>query len=58
MITFAGAPKLLGDPTREKLKDLTDAQAGIVYKAPVWNKVQGDAIALQDSCQTSSARFS
>jgi lysozyme family protein len=41
--------ELLGiDPTSDNLKALTDAQAGIIYKALYWNKMQGDAIALQD----------
>lgn len=43
------AHELLGiDPTSDNLKALTDAQAGIIYKALYWNKIQGDAIALQD----------
>ena len=41
--------QLLGvDPTSENLKALTDAQAGIVYKARYWNNIAGDAISLQD----------
>jgi lysozyme family protein len=50
MITFRGCShELLGiDPTSENLKALTDAQAGILYKTLYWNKIQGDAIALQD----------
>jgi lysozyme family protein len=50
MLTFQGCShELLGvDPTSENLKALTDAQAGIIYKALYWNKIQGDAIALQD----------
>jgi lysozyme family protein len=41
--------ELLGiDPTSDNLKALTDAQAGIIYKALYWNKMQGDAITLQD----------
>ena len=41
--------ELLGlDPTSENLKALTDAQAGVIYKALYWNKIQGDAIGLQD----------
>src|SRR5271169_817523 len=41
--------ELLGlDPTSDNLKALTDAQAGIIYKALYWNKIQGDAIGLQD----------
>jgi len=43
------AHELLGvDPTSDNLKAVTDAQAGIIYKALYWNKVQGDAIGLQD----------
>ncbi len=41
--------ELLGlDPTSDNLKALTDAQAGVIYKALYWNKIQGDAIGLQD----------
>jgi len=41
--------ELLGvDPTSDNLKALTDAQAGVIYKALYWDKVQGDAHALQD----------
>lgn len=40
---------LLGiDPTSENLKGLTDAQAGILYQARYWDKMQGDSIGLQD----------
>ena len=40
---------LLGlDPTSDQLKALTDAQAGLIYKALYWNKVQGDALVSQD----------
>ncbi len=40
---------LLGiDPTSDNLKALTPGQAGIIYKANYWNKIQGDAYALQD----------
>jgi len=39
---------LLGiDPTSDNLKNLTDAQAGIIYRALYWDKMQGDAFALQ-----------
>src|SRR5712691_8504332 len=50
MKTFSGCShELLGiDPTSDNLKALTDGQAGIIYKALYWNKMQGDAIALQD----------
>jgi lysozyme family protein len=50
MATFQGCShELLGiDPTSDNLKALTDAQAGIIYKALYWNKMQGDAITLQD----------
>ena len=49
MDTFCSCShELLGlDPTSENLKILTDAQAGISYKTLYWNKIQGDAIALQ-----------
>jgi len=49
MDTFCScSDELLGlDPTSENLKALTDAQAGIIYKTLYWNKIQGDAIALQ-----------
>jgi lysozyme family protein len=41
--------ELLGlDPTSDNLKALTDAQAGVIYKALYWNKIQGDAFSLQD----------
>lgn len=41
--------ELLGlDPSSENLKGLTDAQAGIIYKARYWSKMQGDFIELQD----------
>ena len=36
------------DPTSDNLKALTDAQAGTIYKALYWDKVQGDAVVLQD----------
>jgi lysozyme family protein len=50
MATFQNCShELLGiDPTSDNLKALTDAQAGIIYKALYWNKIQGDAIDLQD----------
>jgi lysozyme family protein len=50
MATFQSCShELLGiDPTSDNLKALTDAQAGIIYKTLYWNKIQGDAIALQD----------
>ena len=35
-------------PTSETLKSLTDAQAGILYKARYWDLLHGDAIHLQD----------
>ncbi len=41
--------ELLGiDPTSDNLKAQTPAQAGIIYKANYWNKVQGDAYTLQE----------
>jgi lysozyme family protein len=40
---------LLGiEPTSANLKALTDAQAGIIYRALYWNKMQGDTFGLQD----------
>lgn len=40
---------LLGiDPTSANLQALTQGQAGIIYKALYWDKIQGDAIASQD----------
>jgi len=40
---------LLGlDPTSENLRALTDAQAGIIYKALYWDKMRGDSIQLQE----------
>lgn len=50
MATFQhSAHELLGiDPTSENLKALTDAQAGIVYKALYWDKMNGDDFHLQD----------
>lgn len=49
MITFRTCShELLGlDPTSDNLKALTDAQAGIIYRALYWNKIQGDAISLE-----------
>lgn len=41
--------ELLGiDPTSDNLKNLTDAQAGIIYRALYWNKITGDSIQLQE----------
>lgn len=43
------AHEILGiDPTSENLKGLTDAQAGIIYKARYWDKIQGDSMGFQD----------
>jgi lysozyme family protein len=36
------------EPTSANLKALTDAQAGIIYRALYWNKVGGDNYPLQD----------
>jgi len=36
------------DPTLDKLKALTDAQAAKIYKPLYWDKVRGDEIALQE----------
>lgn len=35
-------------PTSDNLKALTDAQAGIIYKANYWAPMQGDSFELQD----------
>lgn len=50
MATFQDcAHELLGiDATSENLRALTDAQAGIIYKARYWDRMQADAISLQD----------
>ena len=41
--------RLLGvDPTSDNLKVLTDAQAGIIYKALYWDQMCGDSFGLQD----------
>jgi lysozyme family protein len=50
MSTFQNcAHEFLGiDPTSANLQSLTDAQAGIIYKNLYWNRMQGDAISLQD----------
>ena len=41
--------ELLGlDPTSENLQSLTDAQAGIVYRALYWDKMSGDDVQLQE----------
>ena len=43
------AHPLLGvEPTSENLKALTDGQAGIIYRALYWDKMNGDAFALQE----------
>jgi lysozyme family protein len=45
----AFAKPLLGvEPTLANLKKLTNQQAGVIYKAEYWDKVQGDAITLQE----------
>jgi len=45
----AFAKPLLGvEPTLANLKKLTNQQAGVIYKHEYWDKVQGDAITLQD----------
>jgi lysozyme family protein len=50
MATFQEwAQELLGiEPTSSNLKNLTDAQAGVIYRARYWNKIRGDDFALQD----------
>ncbi|HTN52453.1 MAG TPA: glycosyl hydrolase 108 family protein [Anaeromyxobacter sp.] len=41
--------ELLGiEPTAENLRNLTDAQAGAIYKARYWDRMHGDDFALQD----------
>jgi lysozyme family protein len=41
--------ELLGlDPTSDNLRALTDAQAGLIYRALYWDKIQGDNFSLQD----------
>jgi lysozyme family protein len=47
--TFAAcAPTLLGlQPTLECLKNLTDHQAGLIYKSLYWDKICGDQIPSQ-----------
>ena len=36
------------DPTSQNLQALTDAQAGIIYRALYWDKMNGDDFQLQD----------
>lgn len=50
MATFQNCSHdLLGlDPTSTNLQALTDAQAGIIYRALYWNKMRGDDFQLQD----------
>jgi lysozyme family protein len=36
------------DPTSDNLKALTDSQAGVIYRALYWNKMQADAFPSQD----------
>jgi len=50
MATFQGCShQILGiEPTSENLRALTDAQAGKIYRALYWDKMCGDAFALQD----------
>ncbi len=44
----ANARQLLGvEPTLENLKNLSDAQAGTLYKALYWDRARGDEIDLQ-----------
>jgi len=47
--TFRGCAQiLLGiEPTLDNLRDLTDTQAGVIYKVLYWDKAQGDNIASQ-----------
>jgi lysozyme family protein len=48
--TFSGcAQELLGvEPTLDNLENLTDAQAGTIYRSLYWNKIQGDEITSQN----------
>jgi lysozyme family protein len=48
--TFTGSARnLLGvEPTLDRLKNLTDDQAGVIYKALYWNKIRGDEIGSQN----------
>lgn len=50
MATFQQcAHELLGvDPTSDNLKALTNGQAGIIYNALYWSKIQGNAFVSQD----------
>jgi lysozyme family protein len=43
------AETLLGvAPTLQNLKELTDEQAGVIYKALYWDRINGDGISLQE----------
>jgi lysozyme family protein len=43
------AHELLGiDPTSQNLKNLTDGQAGRIYKVLYWDKIRGDALESQN----------
>ncbi len=48
--TFSGCARKLLDlePTLENLRNLTDGQAGVIYRELYWNAVHGAEIALQD----------
>jgi lysozyme family protein len=50
MMTFQQCShELLGiDPTSQKLRGLTDGEAGIIYRALYWNKISGVDIQLQE----------
>lgn len=50
MATFCQCShQLLGiEPTSQNLQALTDAQAGIIYRALYWDKMSGDDFQLQD----------
>ncbi|OCG94277.1 N-acetylmuramidase, partial [Xanthomonas euvesicatoria] len=44
----ACAQNLLGiEPSLANLRALTDAQAGVIYKAQYWDRLRADQIALQ-----------
>ena len=45
--TTTASPLLGISPTSANLKNLTPAQAGIIYKRIYWDRVQGDALASQ-----------
>lgn len=50
MATFRDCShQLLGlEPSSQNLRELTDAQAGLIYRAKYWRPIQGDQMDLQD----------